>query len=144
MSFIEFQESFDNYWDNCGSWYEKRNITKSQFKKFPFKNGFRKGDVIVLWRANRNNLDVGDVLIFQGNKPQPIIHRVVKTWKEDSKYYYQTKGDHNSQSIGIGLGETKISEDRIFGQGLFRIPYLGWMKILFVDAVKPLGITIEK
>ncbi len=142
--FTDFKESFDNYWGICGDWYQQVGISKEQFQQFPFRNGFDKGDVIILWRANNQNLEVGDVLIFQGTKPQPIIHRIVKVMNESGKYYYQTKGDHNSNSIGGPYGETKIPEDRIFGKGLIRIPYLGWMKILFVDAVKPLGIKIER
>lgn len=144
QQFAEFQHSFDNYWDVCGKWYKQQDITKQQFRMFPFKNGFDKGDVIILWRAHRNNVDVGDILVFQGNKPQPIIHRVVKTWQEDGDYFYQTKGDHNSESIAGSLGETKISEDRVYGKGVLRIPYLGWVKILFVNAVQPFGITIER
>lgn len=144
QKFAEFPESFDNYWQVCGQWYESNGITKEEFKKFPFRDGFRKGDVIILWRASSDNLEVGDVLVFQGGRVQPIIHRVVKVWQEENNYFYQTKGDHNSQSIGGSLGEDKISEDRIFGKGLIKIPYLGWAKILFVDAVKPLGIVIER
>ena len=144
QSYQEFPESFDSYWQVCGNWYEERGITKEQFAQFPLKDGFRKGDVIIIWRANSNNLDIGDVLVFQGNKPQPIIHRLVKMWDEEGQTYYQTKGDHNSQSISGSLGETKIKEERIYGQSIFRIPYLGWIKILFVDAVKPLGIKIVR
>src|SRR3989344_799056 len=36
--------NFDRYWDICGEWYEDRGITKDQFKTFPLKNGFSKGD----------------------------------------------------------------------------------------------------
>lgn len=143
-AFDEFPESFDQYWQVCGDWYENNGISYEQFQKFPFNDGFRKGDVIILWRAHRNNLRVGDILIFKGVRPQPIIHRVVKVWNENGDYYYQTKGDHNSKNIEGELGEEKISEDRIFGKGILCIPYLGWMKILFVDAVKPLGINIQR
>lgn len=139
----ELHESFDNYWSVCGSWYEQRNITKEEFERFPFRNGFNKGDVIILWRANVNNLKVGDVLIFQGGKSQPIIHRIVRVWDEDGEMFYQTKGDHNRDSFGL-ISETKIEQERIYGQGVVRIPYLGWLKILFVDAVKPLGIEIQR
>ena len=134
----EFKDSFDNYWDVCGSWYETRGISKDQFKGFPFPKGFSKGDVIILWRPT--NIKVGDILIFQGSKPQPIIHRVVKI--DDG--FYQTKGDHNSNSITGPDGETRISQDRIYGKGIIRLPYLGWVKILFVDAVRPLGINIVR
>lgn len=139
-----FPESFDNYWKLCGDWYEKSNITREQFDTFPFRDGFDKGDVILLWRANNGNTKVGDVLVFQGTKPQPIIHRVVKVWQENGQYFYHTKGDHNSASITGTLGETKINESRVYGKGLIRIPYLGWVKILAVDAARLVGIKIEK
>lgn len=146
QQFDEFGESFDNYWEVCGKWYEQKGITKEQFRQFPFPQGFRKGDVIILWRANEDNLNVGDILVFQGHRPQPIIHRVVKAWPENEsgKYFYQTKGDHNSASIDGASGETQIGKERILGKGLLRIPYLGWVKILFVDAVRPFGIEIQR
>ncbi len=140
----EFQESFDNYWQVCGSWYGQRNISKAQFREFPFPNGFNKGDVIILWRAHQQNLKVGDILIFQGHRPQPIIHRVVKVGQKNGKQQYQTKGDHNSDSIQGDFGETQIEDERIYGKGVIRVPYLGWLKILFVDAVRPLGIEIQR
>ncbi len=142
--FDEYYESFDSYWRICGSWYENKGISKEEFRKFPFRNGFDKGDVIILWRAGTENLQRGDVLVFQSYKPQPIIHRIVNVWEEEGQTFYQTKGDHNSNSIPEFLAETQISEDRIYGQGVLRIPYLGWVKILFVEAVRPLGIVIER
>jgi hypothetical protein len=142
--FVDFPESYDTYWEVCGQWYESNGITKEEFRKFPFKNGFRKGDVILLWRANEGNLEIGDILIFQGGKVQPIIHRIVNNWKEDGSVYYQTKGDHNNGIITGVYGEEKIGVERVLGKGLVRIPYLGWLKILFVDAVKPLGINIQR
>ncbi len=144
QSFDELQESFDNYWQICGSWYEERGISKEEFQQFPFHNGFNKGDVIVLRKASSNNLKIGDILVFQSVKPQPIIHRVVAITPDRGNSFYQTKGDHNKESIsGLG-GETKISKDRILGKGLVRIPYLGWVKLIFVEIVKPFGINIQK
>lgn len=140
----QFQDSFDNYWEVCGSWYEERGISKEEFMTYPFRDGFDKGDVIILSKASRDTIEKGDILVFQGSKPQPIIHRVVKVWEEDDQQFYQTKGDHNSDSIQGSLGETKISEERLLGKGLVKLPYLGWLKILFVDAVKPLGWNIER
>ncbi|MBI2662877.1 signal peptidase I [Candidatus Woesearchaeota archaeon] len=140
----EFKESFDNYWLTCGQWYEQRNITKELFQKFKFQDGFNKGDVIILWRAHPRNIQLGDILIFQSNKPQPIIHRVVAISEENNSTIYQTKGDHNSNSITGTYGETSIAPERILGQGLIKIPYLGWVKIIFVELLRPLGIIIEK
>lgn len=143
-SFTEFKESFDNYWKVCGGFYGANGISKEQFRNFPFRDGFDKGDVIMLWRANRGNIEVGEILVFQGEKPQPIIHRVVKVWGEDGQQYYQTKGDHNSGSIQGTQGEMKIAQERIYGKGIMRIPYVGWVKILFVEAVKPFGVNIQR
>ncbi|MBS3169839.1 signal peptidase I [Candidatus Woesearchaeota archaeon] len=140
----EYKESFDNYWQACGNWYEQQGISKEQFGTFPFRDGFDKGDVVILWKAHQDNLDVGDVLVFQAKRPQPIIHRVVAVREEEGEIWYQTKGDHNSDSIESVLGELKIDPDRIEGKGLIRIPYLGWLKILFVEALKPFGIIIER
>ncbi|MBI2103178.1 signal peptidase I [Candidatus Woesearchaeota archaeon] len=140
----DYKESFDNYWNICGNWYEQRGINKEQFKRFSFQNGFNKGDVIILWRAHEKNLEIGDVLVFQATRPQPIIHRIVAIKQEDGKTYYQTKGDHNSDSIDSVLGEKRIDASRIEGKGIVRIPYLGWMKILFVEAVRPFGINIQR
>ncbi|MBU0460456.1 MAG: signal peptidase I [Nanoarchaeota archaeon] len=143
QQFDQFPESYDNYWDKCGEWYEERGISKEQFAQFPFRDGFRKGDVIILWRANQDNLELGDILVFQGNKPQPIIHRIIKVWEENGETFYQTKGDHNADSFEP-IMETKIEQERVYGQGVLKIPYLGWLKILFVEAVKPLGINIQR
>jgi signal peptidase I len=142
--FEEYHYSYNNYWKSCGEWYETRGITQKQFKKFPLTNGFNKGDVIILWRANTKNIKLGDVLIFQGGKPQPIIHRVVEIREENGGYFYQTKGDHNSESIQGQYGETAIDITRIEGKGILRIPYLGWVKIIFVDLVRPFGWNIQR
>ena len=142
INLVEFQESFQNYWDICGEWYEEKGITRSEFLKFPLRDGFDKGDVIILWRGN--NIKLGDILVFEGNRVQPIIHRVVDISEKDGQIFYQTKGDHNGDLISQGLNEDKISQSRVYGKGILRIPYLGWMKILFVDLVRPFGINIVK
>lgn len=144
QQYQEFPESFDKYWKACGAWYEERGISKKEFQTFPFPNGFNKGDVIVLWRAHARNLEIGDVLIFQGDKPQPIIHRIVTLHEENGAWSYQTKGDHNRDSVNNGFDETKISQERIYGKGLLRIPYLGWLKIFFVEIARVFGISITR
>ncbi|MBT4604051.1 signal peptidase I [archaeon] len=148
QDFDSFPKNFDSYWNVCGPWYENNDnlespIAKEDFKKFKFKNGFNKGDIMVLWRANSNNLDVGDVLVFKGPGGQPIIHRVVKVSQEDNSYFYQTKGDHNSDTFGGFLGEDSISEDRIYGQAILRIPFLGWIKVGFANFLSLFGITVS-
>ncbi len=140
----EFRYSFEQFWKFCGSWYEEHGISREIFMDFPFRDGFDKGDVIILWRAHKGNLQAGDILIFQGNRPQPIIHRIVGIQQQDGQYFYQTKGDHNRDSIEGEYGEISISPERIYGKGVLRVPYLGWVKILFVELARPLGINIVR
>lgn len=132
-SFEEFDKNFDNYWKVCGGWYEKEAITKEQFEKFRFKNGFNKGDIIFLKGVDYDKIRKGDVIVFRGisENGDPIIHRVVKITEEG----VQTKGDHNSDSFS-GLGEKNIKENDVIGRALFRVPYLGWIKVGAVDLIK--------
>lgn len=141
QEFVEFPESFDSWWNICGYWYEDMGIDKTDFLSFSMKNGFNKGDIIVLWRAG--DVEVGDVIVFWGPRPQPIIHRVVKEWEVDGTAHYQTKGDHNKESFGGVNGELDIEEDRVIGKSAMRIPYLGWVKILFVDFLSLFGVNLS-
>jgi len=120
--------NLNEYWQECGSWYENKNITKEQFSEFKFKNGFRKGDIMIIFGKKTENLKIGDVLIFNGGSAHPIIHRIV------SLNPLQTKGDHNAEQIGIrpdskGIDETNIKESQIVGVAIAKIPYVGYLKI---------------
>ncbi|MBI2647602.1 signal peptidase I, partial [Candidatus Woesearchaeota archaeon] len=129
--------NLDAYWRECGQWYESRvNVSKSKFLKFPFKNGFNKGDIMILKGKKPKVIEIGDVIVFWSIKRDPIIHRVVKKSYENNSYYYyfQTKGDHNSNSIRSPfLDEMMVNEDQIVGNAIARIPLLGYIKIWFVD-----------
>ncbi len=91
-------DSFDEYWEICGNWYEQKEITKQQFLKFPLKNGFKKGDIIFVW--GRFKPKIGDIIIFETNPessaPRPIIHRIVDI---NEQGIIQTKGDHNAKQL---------------------------------------------
>ncbi|MFH1592476.1 MAG: signal peptidase I [Candidatus Woesearchaeota archaeon] len=117
---------FDDWWSQKGSWYIDNGISKEGFRDFSFKNGFSKGDIMVL--RGSKELKVGDVVVFNrdGNSP-PIIHRLVKT-----NSFLQTKGDNNN---AIHDFESNIPKENIIGKAVLRIPYLGYVKILFVDLI---------
>lgn len=125
---------FDEWWAGKSTWYLEYNITKQDFNEFKLKNGFNKGDIIILKGADPAGLRIGDVIVFKTSRPDPIIHRIVNKWEEDDAYYFQTKGDKNSDSIRESyLDETRVSEKQLIGKSLFRIPWLGYIKIWFVD-----------
>ena len=95
-----YSGSLDQFWDVCGGWYEQKGITKEQFQAFSFKNGFKKGDIMVLVGTKRSNLKLGDILVFQTSQSYPIIHRIINlSDQSDGSGLYQTKGDHNSAQI---------------------------------------------
>jgi signal peptidase I len=137
---MEHDGNFDYFWDLHGTFYLPYNITKEGFSKFKFKNGFNTGDIMVLRKADPTKLKVGDTIVFKSNKPDPIIHRVIAKWQENGVYYFRTKGDHNSD-INYNVLEDKISQDRLIGRAAFRIPYLGYVKIWFVEFLKLIHVT---
>jgi signal peptidase I len=128
---------FNKYWEICGEWYENKEISKEDFSKFSLKNGFRKGDVIIVW--GRFTPKIGDIIIFkpgvESTAPRPIIHRIVKI-NEDKTF--QTKGDHNQEQLTslnnpYKTDETNIKQEQIIGKAIIKIPLLGYPKIWLVD-----------
>lgn len=155
---MEHQGNMDQWWLEQGPWYEKQGITREIFEQFPYQNGFDKGDIMILYGKKPSKIYVGNILIFNARQPNPIIHRIVKKWSDSGQYHFQTKGDNNKNSIinyidtrgqptirdNPGaieiLDETDISENDIIGVGILRVPYLGWIKIIFTDyLVKPIA-----
>jgi len=128
------QLRLDEYWDTCGGWYENNGITKEQFQDFSLKNGFKKGDILVL--TGWGGYEIGDVILFYPNQGStarhPIIHRLI------SENPLQTKGDHNQGQLTPSnnihkTDETNIQENQVIGVARFKIPYLGWVKLFFVE-----------
>jgi signal peptidase I len=144
---MEHKENFDDYWLNAGKWYESRNITKEQFKGFPMHNGFNRGDIMVLKKAEIQNVKPGDIIVFvsarQNPKPDPIIHRLVAKTRANGEYIFQTKGDNyftnpapiNNCRNNICIFESDIHESQIIGKAFIRVPFLGYIKIWFVDFI---------
>ena len=125
---MHHEMSFDPWWDIYGPWYEERGITKEHFKEFSFKNGFNKGDIMIL--GGPQDLEVGDVIVYSGSPP--IIHRLYALEKDERGTYYRTKGDHNPIADGAKIRDPPL-EPFVLGKALIRIPLLGWVKILVSD-----------
>jgi len=98
----------------------KLGYTKEEIDSWPLKNGFLRGDVLVVIGAKKDDLKVGDVVVYDiKDQPTPIVHRIIKF--EDSQIV--TKGDHNPN-----LDPWRPT--KIHGKAVFVIPYLGWPKLL--------------
>ncbi len=114
---MEHNSDFSVWWDKNNDWYINNNITEEQFYNFSFKNGINQGDIMIL----KNVLDpyIGDVIVFRGSGENPIIHRLVNIKNNN----LITKGDNNFvQDRNTG---------QVLGKAIFRVPYLGWIKIFF-------------
>ena len=142
---MEHDGSFDDWWQSqayCDTisctqeqWYTNHGVSRETFETYSFKNGFNKGDIMVLVGTEPKTIKIGDVIVFMSSqRSDPIIHRVMiisGSETNDSGFIFQTKGDHNVDS-GVGL-DTNIQEQDIIGKAVFRIPYLGWIKIAAVS-----------
>ncbi len=131
---MEHDGSFDSWWQSQSSWYEEHSIKKEEAFSWKFHNGFNKGDIMLLYGTSPKNIKKGDIIVFKSSQPDPIIHRVVRIYQENGNVYFQTKGDHNQESYP-SLGEDRISEDRLIGKAIVRIPFLGWVKIIFTSII---------
>jgi hypothetical protein len=127
--------NFDNWWDRHESKYSQFDIEESEFQDFTLKRGFSKGDIIFIIRAKPEKLEVGDIIIFNSNQKNPIIHRVIKITEQDGKYIFSTIGDNNNGQLSV---ETSISEDQLVGKAILNIfPAVGWAKLVFYEHKRP-------
>lgn len=128
---MEHNVRFENWWEQTNIWYINNGITKEDFTKFRFKNGFDKGDIMILIGTNTKNIKIGDVIVFRTHQKDPIIHRVVKIKKDNDMIIFETKGDNNNRPGNEQIsGETNIPEKNVIGKAIIRIPYLGWIKVV--------------
>lgn len=144
-SSMEHNGEFEQWWqiNQCppnnpeysqAEWYERKNITRTDFKEFPFKNGFNKGDLMIL--SGAKNVKQGDILVFAtASARDPIIHRVITV--NDEHTIFSTKGDNNCDA---GRFEERIPADNALGKAVMRVPFLGWIKLGFVNLLKLFGV----
>jgi signal peptidase I len=147
---MEHDGSFDDWWNSAavcgnsvscsqGDFYKSVNITKEEFLDYHFANGFNKGDIMVLYKPNPKDIRIGDTIVYMADRPDPIIHRVIKiVISDDGSYVYATKGDHNAGSFYF---ESYISERAYIGKAVVRVPLLGYIKIGFVKLLSIIGLV---
>ena len=138
-SSMEHDGRFDAWWQTQQEWYENANVTQDVFLSYPFRDGFNKGDIMVLYGTKAENIKKGDIIVFSTSlRPEPIIHRVMQISGEEAVPAFTTKGDHNAQSYSF---ETDIPSSSLYGRAVLRIPYIGYIKIWFVDLLGLLGLV---
>ena len=81
-----------------------------------------KGDAVIISKTTHQDLEsikVGQILVFTHNG-RYITHRVIYITKLDGKYYFQTKGDANSDEDNY-----TVEEEDIIGVTSQRIKWIG-------------------
>ncbi len=127
--------NFDTWWKTQDMKYFKFKLTKENWETFPMKKGFNKGDILFITGVKPEKIKVGDIIIFEANYRNPIIHRVIEINQNGERYTFSTIGDNNGGQLSI---EKEISEDQIVGKAQVKLaPYLGWIKLIFFEHLKP-------
>lgn len=91
-----------------------------------------KGDLLVLQGVPAEELLVGDIIVFDPEgRVTPIVHRLIDKNPDGT---FQTKGDANTYQHAW---EKRILPEQIHGKSIFMIPWLGWVKILVMEAFLP-------
>lgn len=77
----------------------------------------------------------GDIIVFNAQgvwsdpPAEPIVHRVVDKKFEDGIWQFKTKGDAN-----LIVDEGWVPEGNIYGIVIFKIPWIGWVKIFLTES----------
>ena len=139
-----FFSNFDDWFGRHTTKYSGINISKTDFQNFIFRNGFTKGDILFIVKADPEKLKIGDIIAFNaGTGGTPVIHRIVKITEENGQKIFSTMGDNNakmlipSNNLG-GVDETQITSQQLVGKAVFRVvPWFGWVKLIFYEGLKP-------
>jgi signal peptidase I len=139
-----------NVFSNFNDWFGKHeakysgiDISKIEFQDFIFKNGFSKGDILFIIKANPDKLKIGDIIAFNaGTSGTPVIHRIVKIENQSGQRIFSTMGDNNAQMLNPnnnagGVDERVITSNQLVGKAVFRVaPGFGWIKLVFYEGLK--------
>jgi len=127
--------NFDEWWERHDSKYGLLNIEKEEFENFDFKGGFSKGDILFIVKGKPEKLEIGDIIIFNANQKNPVIHRIINIKQEKGEYIFSTIGDNNNGQLTV---EKEIKSEQLVGKAVFRlVPSVGWAKLLFYEHLRP-------
>ena len=125
----------DEWWDRHEKKYFKFFINGLDFQEFPFQKGFNKGDILLIIKAKPETLEEGDVIIFNSNQKNPVIHRIIDIKEEDGERVFATIGDNNRGQLSF---EKSITQDQLVGKAVIKVaPYFGWVKLVFYVWQRP-------
>lgn len=126
--------SYDSWWEKHEGKYLDLEIEKNEFNKFVFKKGLNKGDILFVVGVGAEKVKIGDVVIFNANQQNPVIHRIIGINEENGQRVFSTIGDNNNGQLNF---EKNIIQESLVGKPILKIaPYLGWIKLVFFEHLK--------
>jgi signal peptidase I len=112
----------------------------------PFSQTLHIGDVIIIQRVDPSTLNAdypnSDIIVYKNpSGDTPIVHRIVSKQEIDGTLYFKTKGDGNGPTVWPNPASSYdnipdrrgVPQNLVEGKVIFRIPYLGWVTLLFKD-----------
>lgn len=114
----------------------------------PFNGTLHTGDIIIIQRIDASQLNVNypnsDIIVYRNPahpEETPIVHRVVTGYQLNGTLYFQTKGDGNGAPWPAAVDPSEydsvwqtgrgVPADNIEGKVILRIPYFGWITLIF-------------
>jgi len=91
-----------------------------------------KGDVLIVKGVDPQDIKIGDIIVYKAPSGMRIVHRVINITNEG---YFITRGDNNpaaDQDVGIS---PPVNPNMVLGRVVFRIPYIGWVKVIFSEII---------
>lgn len=100
---------------------------------------YHKGDILVVRGTNVDNIETGDIIVFDSPYGGiPIVHRVYRIEYQDEDPYFITKGDNNSTiDTYYQKKYPGIPPKHIIGKPFLKIPRIGifqiWLRELWQE-----------
>ncbi len=71
------------------------------------------GDIVTVGKIQPSGLHIGDLIFFKNSQGRPILHRIIKKWKQSyGQIMLRTKGD------ALMTLDAPVSGDRVLGKVL--------------------------
>jgi len=93
-SMYHVEKDFDIWWDVNQNKYEKSNITKEDFRKFPFSDGIVMS-TMPCYTISGEDIEIGDWVAYTTSYGSELSHRVVQKWKANNTIHLRLLGDNN-------------------------------------------------
>lgn len=103
--------------------FSNNNFTIVGFRIFNVATGsmvpeYNVGDILISKEIDPNELQVGDNIVYQGEKQdfkgKIVTHKIIEKREENGKLFFTTKGIANEEA------DPEISEDQIYGKIVYK------------------------